>query len=281
MYNIYNSERIFILVKPKKFYVSICLLVRGFVRMRYNIISLDLEESYVSQMEENKEVYNYFFKNFTCSKNMIDFVKDNENIELLIGIDIDSDPDGKYKLCTHLKCYTNVTVIFLSQYLNAEDRMRWLNFGALSYIYKPFRFDELIIRTISLIDMKQNKILVDENFVINFHTNVIEYNGTELKVTPAIYNLIVYLVEHPGQYITREMIMSEVLDTKDFLNVRNVDTLIKELRKYTNKDVIRTVYGVGYFYNPKNKKFYTHIALKTKFYCHRFINISRIISLYE
>ncbi len=219
--------------------------------MKYNIVSLDLEEPYVIQLEENREVYNYFYKNFTSSNNLIDFVKNNENKELLIGIDIDSNPDEKYKLCTSLKCYTNVTVIFLSQSLNAEDRIRWLNFGALSYVYKPFRIDELIILTIELTNMKLNKCLVDENFVVNLHTNVIEYNGAELKVTPTIYNLIVYLVEHPGQYITREMIMTEVLDIKNFLNARNVDTLIKELRKHTNKDIIDTVYGVGYLYNPK------------------------------
>lgn len=217
--------------------------------MKYNIIGFDLSDELQNELSTYEDTYKISFNHAKNCEELKACIEQLQKHELFIAIDIDTKRTMKFEIAAELKCRKNVTIIFLSADSDPEERLRWLNFGALTYIKKPLNAQELIIRTIALTNFKGSNHLSDPNFFIDIQTNKIEFNGRKIKTTPSIYNLIVFLIANEGKIVTREQIMKEVLDTDDFLTSRNVDTLIKELRKLTTYDVVKTLRGLGYQYN--------------------------------
>jgi two-component system response regulator BaeR len=78
--------------------------------------------------------------------------------------------------------------------------------------------------------------------------------GHELKLTPCEYNLLKTLLGHPNRIFSRNELVN-VVQGYDFEGYeRTIDSHIKNLRKkiagyLPGKDVISTIYGVGYKLN--------------------------------
>lgn len=219
--------------------------------MKYNIIGYDLSLRYAEELSKYSSIYQYTFSNVHNYQQLQLALKQFDNKEVFIAMDIDENAKEKYNITTKLKSHRNVNVVFISREIDADERMRWLNFGAMFYIKKPFNIQELVLRSIELTNFKTINMLVDVNFTVDLHKNTIMYKGQKIKTTPSIYHLIVFFIDNEGQVVTREEIMRDVLNTNDFLTSRNVDTLIKEMRKLTSPDIVSTVRSVGYCYSTK------------------------------
>src|SRR3972149_1925001 len=75
--------------------------------------------------------------------------------------------------------------------------------------------------------------------------------GKEVKLTRREFDLIRYLMEHPGEVLTRDRLLDEVWGYEAFPTTRTVDTHILRLRQKFETDpehpkYILTVHGQGY-----------------------------------
>jgi len=75
--------------------------------------------------------------------------------------------------------------------------------------------------------------------------------GRELVLTRKEFDLLVHLVEHRGEIVTRERLLDEVWGYERFPTTRTVDTHILRLRRKFEADperpaFILTVHGQGY-----------------------------------
>jgi DNA-binding response OmpR family regulator len=84
------------------------------------------------------------------------------------------------------------------------------------------------------------------------HMNHRIYIGDEeKKLTPTEFQLLEVLVKHENEVMTRQKLLQLVWDwLGDVSDTRTVDVHIRSLRAKLNKDVIRTVHGIGYAFNP-------------------------------
>ena len=58
------------------------------------------------------------------------------------------------------------------------------------------------------------------------------------------------LAQRPGTVLSRERLLAEVWDWADASGTRTVDSHVKALRRKLGPDLIRTVHGVGYAFEP-------------------------------
>lgn len=150
-----------------------------------------------------------------------------------------------------IKAIKDVPIIILSARFEEADKLYCFELGVDDYIVKPFSFKELVARIKSVLNrhsVNVNKIETIGTLVIDFDGKTINIDHERIVVTPKEYELLVYLLKHKNQAISREILLEKVWDYHFIGGVRTVDTHIKMLRKNLKqyRDLVVTVRGTGY-----------------------------------
>ncbi len=221
-------------------------LTRGMMK---RIMYVGSDEKLLAEFEKYALLYNFDYAATTIDDFQFRYLSDNP-IQIVI-IDIDDTETNIYQWVIDLKFKYNATVIFLSSESNRFERARWLSLGINDYIIKPFCMEEIIIKTRNILIANTNTVIYDGEMVIDVIARSIKYNGYEQKLTPKVFDLLIYFLENEGKVLSREQIMRNVLNIDHYLSDRNIDALVKNLRKMIPENRIKTVRGKGYCYERK------------------------------
>jgi two-component system copper resistance phosphate regulon response regulator CusR len=143
-------------------------------------------------------------------------------------------------------------VLFLTAKDTLKDRVEGLDAGADDYMVKPFSTEELLARLRALARRK-NKELINTTITAPgmvfdpLRGEVIKENKIiQLSVKESL--LLELLMCNQGQVITKERIFEKIWGYYSGTDIANVDLYIHYLRKKLNTTAIKTVRGVGYFF---------------------------------
>ena len=149
----------------------------------------------------------------------------------------------------------DVPVIMLTARGEEADRVRGLELGADDYLAKPFSLRELLARVRAVLRRPGPRRKFEEfafgDARLRLHERQAFRNGIEVPLTRKEFDLLVYLVEHRGEVVTRNRLLDEVWGYERFPTTRTVDTHILRLRRKFEADpdrpaFILTVHGHGY-----------------------------------
>lgn len=154
-----------------------------------------------------------------------------------------------------------VPVLILTARDDETDKVIGLGAGADDYMTKPFSMRELIARCKALLrrverakviakNSENEKILDFGSMVIDPAQRIVTVNGEQMHLTPTEFDLLATLARRPKSVLTREKLLEEVWDWVDASGTRTVDSHVKALRHKLGADMIRTVHGVGYAFEP-------------------------------
>jgi two-component system OmpR family response regulator len=148
----------------------------------------------------------------------------------------------------------HLPVLILTARDALPDRISGFNAGADDYLTKPFAFEELMARLRAITRRGTAPIaeerLVVSDLVMDTRSREVTRAGQVIDLPPREYALLEYLMRHPGQALSRTMILDRVWEYgfDSFANV--VDAAILRLRRAVddgyNRQLIQTVRGVGY-----------------------------------
>ncbi len=220
--------------------------------MKIGILGINVPRETVTAIESQASLYECSFNNYSQTEELLEAVQQNLAIRVVV-INIDVNPIEKFKLCIKIKQISSAHILFLSKCTDPDERVRWFSYGAEGYITIPFRAEELLRVSRQFVESEVTHKLTDENFHIDLRTRTVIYKGKKIKFTPKLFDLLLYLVENEGKLVTREDIMENVCKSSDYLSNRNISTLVKQIRKQTEYDIVRTVRGKGYIYSSGNK----------------------------
>ena len=149
-------------------------------------------------------------------------------------------------------------VLMLTGRDKVEEKEHGLDSGADDYLTKPFNMRELTARVRALIRRtgpSPTGILTAGAIALNPTTHVVTKNGEEVRLLPKEFSLLEYLMRHPNQVFTAEMLLDRVWNSESDAGTEAVRTCLKRLRKKidddTEESLIQTLHGVGYKINPK------------------------------
>lgn len=153
------------------------------------------------------------------------------------------------------KARVATALLMLTARGQVEDRVQGLENGADDYLIKPFAFEELVARIHALYrrvsqpsDYSQE--LRHGNIVLDVRTHTARRGDMSLQLTATEWNLLEFLLQHPGQIVSRDQILNRVWADEYDVQPSIVEVYISYLRRklaapgYT--DPIRTVRGFGY-----------------------------------
>ncbi|HBU28725.1 MAG: DNA-binding response regulator [Thiobacillus sp. GWE1_62_9] len=146
-------------------------------------------------------------------------------------------------------------VLIVSARDTLEDRIRGLDAGADDYLIKPFAFPELLARLRALIRRgRADEILRFKaaDLEMDLVTRKVTRGGQPLDLTAREFELLVYLLRHQDQIVSREMLAQDVWrEVRRATPLDNViDVHIARLRKKVDGTadlkLIHTLRGVGF-----------------------------------
>lgn len=149
-----------------------------------------------------------------------------------------------------------VPIIMLTALGEEVDRIVGLQLGADDYVTKPFSPRELVLRAQSVLRRSQPKQLDaplrDGDLEVDPIRRVATLRGEELALTVREFDLLYYLMSHPGVALRRGDLLSEVWGWT-FGDQSTVTVHVRRLREKIEPDPanpqrIQTVWGVGYRY---------------------------------
>jgi len=146
-------------------------------------------------------------------------------------------------------------IIMLTARGEEVDRVRGLELGADDYVTKPFSLRELLARVRAVLRRPGPRNRFEEftfgDVRIRPRVRQVFKAGEEIRLTRKEFDLLVFLVAHRGEVLTRERLLDEVWGYERFPTTRTVDTHILRLRKKFEADAdqpvwILTLHGHGY-----------------------------------
>ncbi|MCM3156262.1 two-component system response regulator YkoG [Bacillus subtilis] len=147
-------------------------------------------------------------------------------------------------------------VILLTARDSIPDKVTGLDIGANDYVTKPFEIEELLARIRAALRQNVTKtedigtFLTYDDLRVNEKTREVRRGDKEVELTPREFDLLVYMLKHPQQVLTREQILSSVWGFDYIGDTNVVDVYIRYIRKKLDypyeKQLIHTIRGVGY-----------------------------------
>src|ERR687891_490014 len=150
-------------------------------------------------------------------------------------------------------------IVMLTALGEEDDRVLGLELGADDYVTKPFSARELVLRVGSVLRRAHpaeagTPILIDGTLRVDPVARRAELGGTPLALTSREFDLLAFLLAHPGRAYTRAELLAEVWGW-EFGDQSTVTVHVRRLREKIEPDPTRpsrisTIWGTGYRYDP-------------------------------
>lgn len=221
-----------------------------------NILIVDDEELIRNVIKEYAKNYGYNAFEAKNGHDAVSFIENNPNIDLII-MDIMMPKLDGYSACKEIFKIKKYPVIMLSARKEEYDKLMGFDLGIDDYVTKPFSPKELMAR-IKAIMSRTNKIeeiYRYKDLEINTKAHTVKIEGSEIKLTPKEYELLLYFISNPNVVLSREQLLSKIWGYDFFGDDRTIDTHIKMLRNNIGKyrDIIITVRSVGYKFETEQE----------------------------
>ena len=149
-------------------------------------------------------------------------------------------------------------IIMLTARLEEADRLRAFGLGADDYVPKPFSPKEVVARAQAIFRRLErndgaNHVLKDGELMVEPEAHIARLAGEPLDLTPNEFAVLVTLLEHRGQVLSRSQLIELAMGYDYEGQERTVDVYVRNLRRKIEADPanprrIVTVFGVGYRY---------------------------------
>jgi DNA-binding response OmpR family regulator len=164
-----------------------------------------------------------------------------------------------------------VPILMLTARGRADDVLRGFEAGADDYLAKPFELAILLARVNGLLrrgrwnerDTPTAEQPPADSYtfagrVLDFSAMEVRAGGQTYRLTQMESELLRYLVQHPGQAVSRGAILENVWDLHGSTDTRAIDNFIVRLRRYiedkpSSPRFLLTVRGVGYRFVPEGE----------------------------
>lgn len=185
--------------------------------------------------------------------NVPELVKENNPHLILLDINLPY-ADG-FTICTEIRSFSEVPIIFITSRDTNVDELMSITLGGDDFITKPYNAQILLARINSLLrrvypDEKASDYIEHKGVRLNILSSRIEYGNKEIELTKNELKILYFLLMNKGKIVSRFDIMEYLWDSALFVNDNTLTVNITRLRNkfaYIGvKDFIKTRRGQGY-----------------------------------
>ncbi len=181
----------------------------------------------------------------------------------LVVTDLSMPNTDGLQLCRNLRAISQVPIIVLSVRGEESTKVQALDAGADDYITKPFGIEELLARIRAALRRAQtaktdgavSPILEVGDFRLDLENRSVAVNGSEVHLTPKEYDLMVYLISHPGKVLTHRTLLTAIWGGESVEQTEYLRVFVGQIRKKIEPEpatprYILTEPWIGYRFYP-------------------------------
>lgn len=165
------------------------------------------------------------------------------------------------ELCRRIRLISEVPLIVLSVKSEERIKVQALDAGADDYVTKPFGMEELLariraaLRRTSTERKKESDAFEVGEFRVDPKGHKATVKGREIHLTPKEFELLLYLVQHPGTVLTHHKLLGAIWGGDYTEQTEYLRVFIGQLRKKIEPNpasprYILTEPWIGYRFNP-------------------------------
>lgn len=164
------------------------------------------------------------------------------------------------EVCRRLRHESDVPIIMLTAKDDVSDKVMGLDMGADDYMTKPFAIEELLARI--RVGLKKHRavaaapaanVLTAGKLVLDPAKYSVTMDGAPISLTKKEFDLLKYLMQHKGQAVTRDALLSDVWGYDYAGDTNVVDVYIRYLRHKIDEPfgvkTLHTIRAVGYMFS--------------------------------
>ncbi len=180
----------------------------------------------------------------------------------LVVTDLSMPQTDGLQLCRNLRAISRVPVIVLSVRGEEKTKVQALDAGADDYVTKPFGMDELLARIRAALRRasaakteEAAPVLEVGDFRVDLENRSVAVKSSEVHLTPKEYDLMVYLVSHPGKVLTHRTLLVSIWGGESSEQTEYLRVFVGQLRKKIEPEpasprYILTEPWIGYRFDP-------------------------------
>jgi two-component system response regulator MtrA len=177
----------------------------------------------------------------------------NDDFDLVI-LDLMLPDISGFEVCRRVRERSTIPVLMLTARSEVHDIVAGLELGADDYVVKPIESAELLARVRAAVrrgSMDAPTRIEIGPLRIDTAEHRAELDDVELELTAMEFRLLSELAAHPGQVLTREVLLERVWGYDYLGDSRLVDMAVQRLRAKLGEDArhprrLSTIRGVGY-----------------------------------
>jgi two-component system response regulator BaeR len=186
----------------------------------------------------------------------VEYVRDQHPACVLL--DLNMPKLEGLEACKQIRTFSQVPIAMVTARVDEIDRLLGLELGADDYICKPFSPREVVARVKALVrraSIGQSAPVPSTLLELDAEALKASIRGKVLALTAVEFRLLAALAAQPGRVFSRDQLLDAAHSKWHDAGDRTIDSHVRNLRKKIETaapgfDPIRSVYGVGYSWEP-------------------------------
>lgn len=149
--------------------------------------------------------------------------------------------------------FSDLPVIVISAKDTIQTKIDVIRLGADDYVTKPFDLDEILVRVEAVLRRSKilnNKKLTFQDISLDTQTKTVTISGNIVEMTATEYGILELMMSNPTKLFSKANIFESVWN-EDYLGDDStvkvhISNLRNKIKKYSGKEYIETVWGMGY-----------------------------------
>jgi DNA-binding response OmpR family regulator len=202
-------------------------------------------------------------KTATSGDQALSIVKNSKLDLILLDVTL-PDTDG-FQLCSQIRLYTQIPILFVTARSSDLDKLTGLGIGGDDYITKPFQPLEVIARINAQLrrqNIYKESAMIESTTVWDYGSlkiykdeGRIVVNGQDIQHTAKEFELLSFLCKHPNRLYTTNQLYESVWGFSYSGDEKTVVMHISKLRKKIEfnpkkPEIIINLRGLGYKFVP-------------------------------
>lgn len=172
----------------------------------------------------------------------------------LILLDINLPVENGFSVCSKIRMFSNVPIIFVTCRDTDMDELNSIMLGGDAFITKPYNIAILLAKIASLLkktySINQSEILQYNNVILHLENSSIEYNNQNVELTKNELKILYYLFKHAGTICPRNDIIDFLWENQLYVDDNtlsvNINRIREKLLKIGLEGFIKTKHRQGY-----------------------------------